>query len=475
MPFPALRLRSSVGNNLKNDPDDIHDLALSLEGAGGSSASDAAKLGIWDQTTRDGVIDFQKRHELKNDGALLPGGETEQNINKLLTSKPEREGSNRTAAIRGATSTSAKGRETLWAFDSQAPVNGINDPAQPSGHVVRSPDEHLPDASAFDGLYRKLHRPGHQSWQPPHAGGPQAPTDAAFAAVPKARPTQPADTRAEQRPNRVGVVPVADEKLGVEPRSKRKPSASIGSTLALPPIALSPWATQAAKRIYQWSREPVSELVEIKRQSLANLDAALAGITKPDNHGLLARISNAIAAGRLRQARAYTDALMPTTKGELATLGISVVGSIATAGKTLMVLRRGNKVFLESTLAQELKLLPHKKTPTHQHHPLPRFGKSDENEIFRTFFSDRGIDIHQIIVHVPAETHLKWLHGGGDRWLIDWKIWIRNNPNATASQVYRFAGEMNYKYGLDGMEFGPYRRSRTRKRVQKSRVLRKLK
>jgi hypothetical protein len=467
MPVPLLRLRSPVGNGLRNDPDDVHGLAVSLENAGGPATSDAARIGIWDQATRDGVIDFQKRRGLKVDGALLPDGETEQNINEIIVSQSSGSGttaspppSGRAPARRKLATAVGTNRQRST---TDRTTGAVTRPSQPLGSLARFPastskhsDSRFRAVPAGD---RNRHEPI-STVEPPVRYATQARRSGVA-------PFPPASSRTTHLPDDSGIILAAEHPRNRSRSSKRDTPSDL---VTAPPIVLVPaprWLKRAISHVGRSLDEPIPELVEIKRQTLRNIDAALAEFSKRGNRSLLSRFSNGIAASQLRQARAYTDAFMPTTKADLATFGISVVGSIAAVGKTLIVLKRGNKVFLESRLAQELKLLSYKKPPTHQHHPLPQFGKSEDNEIFRNFFADRGINIHQIVVHVPADMHLKWLHGGGDRWLNDWKVWIKNNPDATASQVYRFAGEMNYKYGLDGMEFGPYRRARTRKHIQK--------
>lgn len=415
MPIPPLRLRSPVGNNLRNDPDDVHDLALSLEGAGGPPASDAAKLGIWDHATRDGVIEFQKRNALKVDGALLPGGQSEQSINIMLANKLARSGSGGSTLFEDLSAVSDRGRAAPRALDSQAPVDGINDLGPTSGKPVGPPDSHVHDVSA---LFRDVHQPSIQK---------------------------------QPRPDRGGVVLVADENRGRRPSPKRTPSARSGSILTQPPFGLPRWAARAATRAYHWSNEPIPELVDLKRRTLGNIDGALEGISKPGKHGVLGRISNRIAASRLRLARSYTDALVPTTKGELAMLGISVVGTIASAGNTMMVLRRGKKVFLADP--KETKLLPPPRpakatVKTHLHHVFP--------QKYERFFEKRGIHIHLSTVRLPADKHLKWLHGGRDRWLADWKKWIDENSDASINDVYNFAGKMIHKYDIDNITLEVY-------------------
>lgn len=419
MPLPQLHLRGPVGNNLRNDAEDIHDLALSLERAIGRSISDAAKLGIWDQATRDSVIDLQRRHALNVDGGLLPGGQTEQLINKLLANKSDPTGLRGSTTFQDRYSPSDHRRETHRANNSLTPARSVADLKVPADTLVRPPDSPLPGVTdaAVSGPQRSLFD----------------------------------STRGRQEFNRSGIVPVADKTGSKQPAKRRKLSTLSSWVLTQPPFGLSPSAVQTAKRIYNWSNEPVLGLADLKRKTLSNIDAAIAGIENEGSHGLIARVSNAIAGSRLRQARAYTDAFIPTTKGELALLGISVVGTIAAAGKTMMVLRRGQKVFLADPKAT--KLLPAPNPPkgtvkTHLHHVFP--------QKYESFFKKRGILIHLSTVRLPANKHLKWVHGGKDRWSTDWKKWIDENPNASNNELYRFAGEMLHKYDIDNITLEVY-------------------
>ncbi len=89
-----------------------------------------------------------------------------------------------------------------------------------------------------------------------------------------------------------------------------------------------------------------------------------------------------------------------------------------------------------------------------EHHLLPRQ--------FAKFFAQRGIDIHKYTVTLPRATHLKGLHGKGlgdlpGGWNQRWADFIKNNPNATAKDVYQQVGRMMDEFHLSDMAIHPYR------------------
>lgn len=71
---------------------------------------------------------------------------------------------------------------------------------------------------------------------------------------------------------------------------------------------------------------------------------------------------------------------------------------------------------------------------------------------------ERGIDADQytvLVQHGKASHHLKFLHGQG-KWNDKWKQWIDANPDATAKDIFQFAGKMMDEFGLGGMSITPY-------------------
>ena len=83
----------------------------------------------------------------------------------------------------------------------------------------------------------------------------------------------------------------------------------------------------------------------------------------------------------------------------------------------------------------------------------------------REFFSVRGIDIDQHTVTINHNTtHLRGVHGSGlpnqgmpGRWNQRWGEFIEANPNASAKDVYQFAGSLMDEYGLSGLPIHPYK------------------
>ena len=95
---------------------------------------------------------------------------------------------------------------------------------------------------------------------------------------------------------------------------------------------------------------------------------------------------------------------------------------------------------------------------TNDHHVIPAFrGKSKP---YADFIADRGIDVDQYTITVDAGKggiHMNSIHGKGG-WNQKWMEFIDNNPNATAKDIYQFAGKMMDDYGLSGYKIHPYGR-----------------
>ena len=93
---------------------------------------------------------------------------------------------------------------------------------------------------------------------------------------------------------------------------------------------------------------------------------------------------------------------------------------------------------------------------TNDHHIIPKFrGKSKP---YADFISERGIDVDQYTITVSAGKggmHMNTIHGKA-KWNQRWMDWIDNNPNATAKDIYQFAGQMMDEYGLSGFKIHPY-------------------
>ena len=93
---------------------------------------------------------------------------------------------------------------------------------------------------------------------------------------------------------------------------------------------------------------------------------------------------------------------------------------------------------------------------TNDHHIIPAFrGKSKP---YADFISARGIDVDQYTITADAGKggmHMNIIHGKGG-WNQKWMDFIDNNPNATAKDIYQFAGKMMDDYGLSGYTIHPY-------------------
>lgn len=98
---------------------------------------------------------------------------------------------------------------------------------------------------------------------------------------------------------------------------------------------------------------------------------------------------------------------------------------------------------------------------TNLHHIFPRE--------FASWFSapGRGIDIDAFTVQLQRGIHLAAVHGKGTaeqfgielsgRWNTAWETFIANNPNASAREVYDFAGRLMETFHLNGLPIIPYR------------------
>lgn len=95
-------LNNPVGNNLKNDPDDVETLKnnFAIEG----SYTKPVENGYIDYELNDAIYSYQKNNDLKMDGRVNPGGETEATlIGSLLGyTRPQKSEETETPDIRQA-------------------------------------------------------------------------------------------------------------------------------------------------------------------------------------------------------------------------------------------------------------------------------------------------------------------------------------------------------------------------------------
>ncbi|MGN7787295.1 DUF6443 domain-containing protein [Niabella sp. 22666] len=92
----------------------------------------------------------------------------------------------------------------------------------------------------------------------------------------------------------------------------------------------------------------------------------------------------------------------------------------------------------------------------HKHHVLP-------NQ-FRKWFAQRGIsNIDDYTVQIGQSTHLKGIHGKGlgsqlpGNWNKQWADFIKNNPNASPSEIFHHAEGLLKTYGLEHLPYTPYK------------------
>ncbi len=87
------------------------------------------------------------------------------------------------------------------------------------------------------------------------------------------------------------------------------------------------------------------------------------------------------------------------------------------------------------------------------HHLFPRQ--------FAPFFTSRGIGIDDHTITLGQTTHQKGVHGKGlgempGGWNQRWNEFIKENPNATAADIFQQAGKMMDEYGLNDLPIHPY-------------------
>ena len=87
---------------------------------------------------------------------------------------------------------------------------------------------------------------------------------------------------------------------------------------------------------------------------------------------------------------------------------------------------------------------------------------------YRDWFAKRGINIDNYTVSLSSATHLAGVHGKGGfvgpgnanlpgRWNQRWDQWIRNNPNASAKEIFQFGGSLMDEFGLNKLPIVPYK------------------
>ncbi len=127
------------------------------------------------------------------------------------------------------------------------------------------------------------------------------------------------------------------------------------------------------------------------------------------------------------------------------------------SGFALLGMNCANKVGGGNVIKDPSRLLEMTREPQ-DHHIIPAFrGKSKK---YADFIKALGIDVNKYTVTISGGKggmHMNFIHGKG-KWNKKWKDFIDNNPNATAKDVFQFAGKMMDDYGISGLPIHPYRK-----------------
>lgn len=105
------------------------------------------------------------------------------------------------------------------------------------------------------------------------------------------------------------------------------------------------------------------------------------------------------------------------------------------------------KKMLEELEAERRK--PHEK-----HHIFPQ-----EQEL-KGWFTDKGINIHEFTMPLLVEVHRRIHHPPpkGGTWNDAWRKYMLANPGVNKEQIYKYAGQLIYEFGLVGPIVPYYRR-----------------
>ncbi|MFW6249236.1 MAG: DUF2380 domain-containing protein, partial [Bacteroidota bacterium] len=193
----------------------------------------------------------------------------------------------------------------------------------------------------------------------------------------------------------------------------------------------------AAVRPAEWRREPRKGEQVITATDMFN--GALKGIIHEFLcFSLFSDISEVTSPAERPYAESTADA---TAVGQM---GTGVPGIVKGSVKT------GVKVYAKSSM----KALPNA-AKIHNHHVFP--------QQFRKWFSSKGIsNIDDYAVPLSSQTHLKGVHGRGlvnlqGRWNQRWSTFIKNNPNATPSEIFYHGESLLKEFGLEHLRYVPYK------------------
>ncbi len=84
--------------------------------------------------------------------------------------------------------------------------------------------------------------------------------------------------------------------------------------------------------------------------------------------------------------------------------------------------------------------------PFEKHHIFPQQRELAE------WFKFKGIDIHAFTIRLPKSFH-QWLHSGGPdggQWNAAWRQFKNQDEGASPEEIWRFAGELMIRFGVNG-------------------------
>jgi hypothetical protein len=146
----------------------------------------------------------------------------------------------------------------------------------------------------------------------------------------------------------------------------------------------------------------------------------------------------------------YTLLAPDSTTTDRVLSGVSLLASVLSAG----VLPNYGAYVRSAKLGRRVPRALLGPTKVHRHHLLPR--------AFRAEFKARGINIDDFAVELGETFHLRSIHGRGDlvtpgQYNQRWRKFFEDNPNASAKDIYQFAGGLIDEYGLNSFPIVPFK------------------
>jgi uncharacterized lipoprotein (TIGR02269 family) len=98
--------------------------------------------------------------------------------------------------------------------------------------------------------------------------------------------------------------------------------------------------------------------------------------------------------------------------------------------------------------------LSHRLTPGRfeKHHIFP------QAQDLAKWFRDRGVKVHDYVMPIPRELHRR-IHDGdgrGGEWNKAWRQFRDANRGASPEEIFKYAGELIYRFQLLGGPIRPY-------------------